>query len=176
MGIHHLDIFRYLFGDPEKIIAVARKDPRTAFEHIDGISQVTFKYENDFMATTLDDVWAWPGEGAEQDIYIKWRVEGLDGMARGTIGWPKYPVRTPSTLDFTTKKYPGCWIEPRWDSVWFPDAFAGTMAQLLRAVETGTEPEINGLDNLKTLAAVDACYRSIEQERTVSLEEIMNEI
>ena len=71
MGIHHLDIFRYLFGDPEKITAVTRKDPRTTFEHIDGISQVTYKYGNDFMATTLDDVWTGPTTEAEQDIYIK---------------------------------------------------------------------------------------------------------
>jgi predicted dehydrogenase len=175
MGIHHIDIFRYLFGDPLKITASTRKDPRTAFDHIDGISQYTFQYENDFMATSLDDVWAWPGEGAEQDIYIKWRVEGLDGMAQGTIGWPKYPVRTPSTLDFTTKQYPNYWFKPRWDKVWFPDAFQGTMAQLLRAVESGTEPEIGGEDNIKSLAAVEACYRSIKEERTVYLEEILNE-
>ena len=29
MAVHHLDIFRYLFGDPEKITAVCRTDPRT---------------------------------------------------------------------------------------------------------------------------------------------------
>ncbi len=23
--------------------------------------------------------------------YIKWRVEGTEGMAEGTIGWPEYP-------------------------------------------------------------------------------------
>jgi hypothetical protein len=32
--------------------------------------------------------------------------------------------------------------------VWFPDAFAGTMAQLLCALEEGTEPETSGRDNL----------------------------
>jgi len=173
MGIHHVDTFRYLFGDPERITAVARKDPRTRFEHIDGITQYTFQYADDFMATSLDDVWAWPGEGCEKDIYIRWRVEGLDGMARGTIGWPLYPERAPSTLDFTTRQDPGKWFKPRWDKVWFPDAFQGTMAQLLRAVENGTEPEISGEDNLKTLAAVEGCYLSIREGRTVSLSEIL---
>ncbi len=176
MGIHHLDVFRYLFGDPEKITAVTRKDPRTAFEHIDGISQVTYKYANDFMATTLDDVWAGPAEGAEKDYYIRWRVEGTDGIAQGTISWFNYPVPTPSTMDFTTKQFPGYWFKPRWNKVWFPDAFQGTMAQLLRAVESGTEPEISGRDNLKTLAAVDASYRSIAEERTVALAEVLREI
>lgn len=168
MGIHHIDIFRYLFGDPEKITAVTRKDPRTTFEHIDGISQYTFQYANGIMATSLDDVWAWAGEGTEKDIYIKWRVEGTRGMAKGTIGWPSYPQRTPSTLEFTTLDEPNQWFKPTWDSVWFPDAFKGTMAQLLRAVESDQEPEISGQDNLKTMEAIDACYASIAENRTIN--------
>jgi predicted dehydrogenase len=174
MGIHHIDAFRYLFGNPEKITALARRDPRTQFKHIDGISQYTFQYANELMATSLDDVWAWPGEGTEKDIYIKWRVVGLEGMAQGTIGWPSYPERTPSTIEFTTKKSPHQWHRPTWDAVWFPDAFQGTMAQLLRAVETGSEPEISGRDNLLTMAVVDGCYRSIAEGRTISFKEALN--
>ena len=169
MGIHHIDSFRYLFGDPQRVTALTRQDPRTQFHHIDGISQYTFQYSNGFMATSLDDVWAWPGEGSEKDIYIKWRVEGIDGMAQGTIGWPEYPEPTPSTLEFTSKQFPGKWIRPKWDKVWFPDAFQGTMAQLLVAVENNTEPEISGRDNLITMAIIDACYESIKEQRTINL-------
>jgi predicted dehydrogenase len=171
MGIHHIVIFRYLFGDPERVTAVARRDPRTLFPHIDGITQYTFSFANELMATSLDDVWAWPGEGVEKDLYIKWRVEGLEGMAQGTIGWPYYPERIPSTLEFTTRQAPGQWFRPSWNSVWFPDAFQGTMAQLLCAVESDTEPEIGGRDNLKTMVLVDACYRSIREGRTVLFSE-----
>ncbi|MFC3840229.1 Gfo/Idh/MocA family protein [Paenibacillus sp. MAH-36] len=172
MGIHHIDVFRYLFGDPVKVTAVTRSDPRTKFPHIDGISQYTFQYANELMATSLDDVWAWPGEGTEKDISIKWRVEGLNGMAQGTIGWPVYPERSPSTLAFTTRQAPNQWFRPTWEEVWFPDAFQGTMAQLLRAVETDSEPEIGGRDNLKSMAAVDACYKSIAEGRTVLFSEV----
>jgi len=171
MGIHHIDTFRYLFGDPERVTTVTRQDPRTKFSHIDGISQYTFQYSNGFMATSLDDVWAWPGEGTEKDIYIKWRVESMDGMAQGTIGWPKYPEPTPSTLEFTSNQFPGKWIRPKWDKVWFPDAFQGTMAQLLVAVEKNAEPEISGMDNLTTMAIIDACYQSIKEQRTIYLSE-----
>jgi len=176
MGIHHIDIMRYLFGDPKSVTALARPDPRTKFDHIDGISQYAFQYSNGLLATSLDDVWAWPGEGTEKDIYIKWRVEGTDGMAQGTIGWPTYPERTPSTLMCTSNKTKGGWFKPKWDAVWFPDAFQGTMAQLLRAVETDTEPEIGGRDNLKTMAAVEACYDSIERKTTVLFEERVKSI
>lgn len=173
MGIHHIDIFRYLLGDPEAITAVCRTDPRTQFEHFDGITQYTYHYADGKMATSLDDVWAWPNDPCEKDIYIKWRVEGTEGMATGTIGWPAYPQRQPSTLKFTCKSYPHQWIEPRWDTVWFPDAFRGTMSSLLCAIENGTTPEISAEDNLGTIACVEACYQSIKQKRTVALAEIL---
>jgi predicted dehydrogenase len=93
-------------------------------------------------------------------------------MASGTIGWPVYPAREPSTLRLTTKQVKG-WIEPKWDTVWFPDAFMGTMGSFLRAVESGGEPEIGIEDNLKTIGCVEACYASIREERTITLKEIM---
>lgn len=172
MGIHHVDSFRFLFGDPAEITCVCRTDPRSKFQHVDGITQYTFKYENDFMATSLDDVWAWPEDPCEKDIYIRWRVEGTEGMAEGTIGWPMYPDRCPSTIRFMSKRHPA-WVAPKWDTVWFPDAFEGTMSGLLRAVEQGTEPEISARDNVRTIACVEACYRSIREKRTVALKELL---
>ncbi len=173
MGIHHIDIFRYLFGDPDRITTVCRTDPRSQFPHVDGITQYTYQYDNGFMATSLDDVWAWPGDPCEKDIYIKWRVEGTDGMATGTIGWPLYPAREPSTFKMTCKAYPNTWIAPSWDTVWFPDAFRGTMSSLLCAVENGTEPEISAGDNINTIACVEACYASIREQKTVKLADIL---
>jgi predicted dehydrogenase len=176
MSIHHLDTFRYLFGDPVRVFASVRPDPRTAkkFAHTDGICLYILEYASGLRCSSWDDVWAGPAlEGAEKDIYIRWRVEGLDGMARGTIGWPEYPNPTPSTLDFTTKQQPGYWLSPRWKEVWFPDAFAGTMAQLLVALEEKSEPEISGQDNLKTMALVDACYMSAKEHRAVEIREVI---
>jgi len=46
------------------------------------------------------------------------------------------------------------------------------MAQLLIALETKTEPEISGRDNLKTMALVDAAYKSAAEHRAVKLSEI----
>ena len=176
MSIHHMDSFRFLFGDPVRIFASVRPDPRTneKFAHEDGICLYILEYESGLRAASCDDVWTGPArEGAEGDIYIRWRVEGTDGMARGTIGWPEYPDPSPSTMDFTTKGQPG-WMQPRWDEVWFPDAFAGPMAQLLCALENGTEPEIGGEDNLRTMALVEAAYQSVAEHRAVELEEILN--
>lgn len=176
MSIHHLDTFRYWFGTPQRVFASVRPDPRTArqFPHEDGICLYILEYENGVRASSWDDVWTGPAhEGAESDIGIRWRVEGTEGLATGTIGWPDYPAPTPSTLKFTTTKHPGCWFEPRWNEVWFPDAFTGTMAQLMCAVEENREPEIGGQDNLETMALVDACYRSAKEHRAVEIAEVL---
>jgi len=179
MSIHHLDTFRYWFGDPVRVYASVRKDPRTLkkFEHEDGIAMYILEYANGFRAMSCDDVWAVPdGVPARKgsgDIGINWRVEGTQGLARGTIGWPEYPAPTPSTIDFATTQAPGQWFQPRWKEVWFPDAFVGTMAQLLCALEEDREPEIGGADNLKTMALVEACYVSAKEKRAVEIREIL---
>ena len=172
MSIHHLDTFRYWFGDPLRVYASVRPDPRTTFPHEDGICLYILEYASGLRAMGCDDVWSGPAkEGAAADIGIRWRVEGTTGMARGTIGWPKYPERTPSTLDFTTTESDQ-WHSPRWNEVWFPDAFVGPMAQLLCAMEQNGVPEISGEDNLKTMALVEACYRSAREHRAIDLAEI----
>jgi predicted dehydrogenase len=176
MSIHHLDTFRYWFGEPTRVIASVRPDPRTAaqFAHTDGICLYILEYDDGMRAAGWDDVWTGPAlEGAADDIGIRWRVEGTTGAARGTIGWPAYPDRVPSTLDFTSVHRGPNWLTPRWNEVWFPDAFAGPMAELLCAIEDGAEPSLSGRDNLNTMALVEACYISAREHRAVEPREIL---
>lgn len=174
MSIHHLDCFRFLFGDPEFVFASARTDPRTQFPHRDGIVLYILEYANGLRASSWDDVWAGPArEGAASDNYIKWRVEGTDGLAQGTIGWPGYPNSVPSTIRFATKRNPGVWFAPQWDEVWFPDAFQGTMGELLDSLTESRVPKIGGRENLGTVALVDACYRSLDEHRPVRIQDII---
>jgi predicted dehydrogenase len=171
MSIHHIDVFRYLFGDPEGMFVSVRTDPRTSFDHVDGICLYVLEWADGMRASGWDDVWAGPDDGAEGDIYIKWRVEGTEGLAWGTIGWPTYPERQPSTLKFSSNSQPGVIFEPRWPEVWFPDAFQGTMGQLLGALD-GAPLEIGARDNLETMALLEAGYRSISEKRFVRVDEI----
>jgi predicted dehydrogenase len=174
MSIHHLDTFRFWFGEPEGVFASVRPDPRTArtFAHEDGIALYILEYSSGMRATGWDDVWAGPEECA-QDIGIRWRVEGTEGLARGTIGWPEWPKRVASTIDFTSVRRGREWISPRWSETWFPDAFAGPMAELLVAVQTGSGLTLSGRDNLNTMALVEACYQSARERRAVSPREII---
>ncbi len=170
VSIHHIDAFRYLFGEPESIFVSARKDPRTAFPHEDGICLYILEYANGMRAAAWDDVWTGPRSG-QDDLkpYIKWRVEGTEGMAEGTIGWPEYPNHAPSTVTFMTAAQPNVWFTPRWNEVWFPDAFRGPMSELMRAIATDSQPATNGADNLKTMAIIEAGYLSIRERRSVPI-------
>ncbi|MCA9039166.1 MAG: Gfo/Idh/MocA family oxidoreductase [Planctomycetaceae bacterium] len=180
MSIHHLDTFRYWFGTPQRIYASVRPDPRTAkqFEHEDGICLYILEYENGLRATSWDDVWAGPNNeliqaAMQEAIGINWRIEGTEGLARGTIGWPKYPERTPSTIDYLTASNPHEWQRPRWQEVWFPDAFVGPMAELLHSLITGEPCPLNGRENLQTMALVEAAYQSAKEHRAVEISEIL---
>ena len=136
MSIHHLDVFRFLFGDPPP--SCARSGTIRA-----GTSPTTTAWRSTSSSTRMGCA-ARLGRllhlGRGQ---IGWRVEGTEGTAKGTIGWPDYPAGSPSTIDYV-RRADGEWQAPRWKEQWFPDAFAGTMAQLMHAIETGTEPEISG--------------------------------
>ncbi len=171
MSVHHLDVLRHLFGEPCEITTQARTDPRTLFDHRDGICVSTLKFPSGLMALSLEDVWAGPRqEGYDDDAFISWRVEGLDGVAKGTIGWPD---GTPSTLTYNSRLATrGSWLTPRWQTTWFPYAFIGVMEQLQYALRTGTEPALTCADNIKTLALVEAGYLSMAEMRTVRLSEI----
>ncbi|HIY66772.1 MAG TPA: Gfo/Idh/MocA family oxidoreductase, partial [Candidatus Agrococcus pullicola] len=170
MSVHHLDALRFLFGEPEQIYTAVRTDPRTAFEHTDGVVASTITFPGGLLALSLEDVWGSPrNESFESDFYIRWRVEGTEGVAKGTLGWPD---GAPSTLEYASNLTTGgTWIRPEWTTEWFPHAFIGVMEQLQYALATGTPPALSVADNVNTMALIEAGYRSIAENRPVGLAE-----
>ncbi len=166
MSVHHLDTFRYWLGEPERVLASTRPDPRTKFAHSDGINLYILEFESGARASAWDDVWAGPAkEGSASEIAVRWRFEGTRGLALGEIFWPRWPEVAPSTIDIATIDQGGEWYRPRWDATWFPGAFSGTMAGLMVAIEHGVEPDISGRDNLRTLALCEAVLRGAREHR-----------
>jgi predicted dehydrogenase len=97
-------------------------------------------------------------------------VDGTEGVAKGTIGWP---TGAASTLTYASKTATGGeWVAPSWETMWFPHAFVGVMEQLQHAVATGTPPALSVEDNVRTVQLIEAGYRSIAEGRTVRLSEI----
>jgi hypothetical protein len=173
MSIHHLDCMRHWFGDPERLFCSVRPDPRTGFPHQDGICTYVLEYASGMRAVIIDDVWTGPvREGAPGEIRIEWRIEGLDGLAIGEIGWCKDPYTSPSAMRYGRKGDPAM-VVAALEGSWFPDAFAGTMGDLLQALASGDPCVLAGEDNLRTLALIEAAELSVKERRSVALEEII---
>ena len=173
MSIHHLDCIRHWHGDPEAIYCSTRPDPRTTFPHHDGICTGILEYADGFRATIIDDVWTGPAhEGCPADIRIEYRIEGTEGLAIGRIGWCQDPYTSPSTLRHAAKGDQD-FISADLNGSWFPDAFGSTMLDLLNALRNDSAPSLNGRDNLKTIALVEAAVISSQEQRRVRLDEIL---
>ena len=162
MSVHHIDQMRVLFGDPVRVWAYARKTPGQ--EHFgETIAQYALVYDDGFLASSVDDGVNW-----STDFGITYRIQGTDGVILGEIGWPR---GTYSTLKLQ-RRGEEAWSEPKFSRMWFPDAFSATMGELMCAVEERRAPSNSGRDNLGTMRAVMAAYRSIDEKREVGLDEI----
>ncbi len=172
MSIHHLDCMRFWFGDPERLFCSMRPDPRTTFPHDDGICTYVLEYASGLRAVIIDDVWTGPAqEGCPGDVRIEWRVEGLEGVAIGDIGWCKDPYTSPSSIRHATKGDED-FKRPTLEGSWFPDAFGGTMGDVFSALDTGEPCALSARDNLGTLTLIEAAQRSVREHRAVSFSEI----
>jgi len=160
-GVHHLDLFRFLFGEPSKVLAVLGRYPGQP-EPGETIAQYTLLYDGGLIASALDDGFTWTS-----DTGVSFRIEGTQGVAKGAFGWPR---RVPDALQLCSLSLGRGWVTPEFRTAFYPDSFLGTMADFLDAVATGRPPLTSGRDNLKTLALAFAAYRSAAEGRQVSPE------
>lgn len=71
------------------------------------------------------------------------------------------PTLLEQQVSLTTAEGTG---SPRLKGAWFPDGFAGTMGELLCAIEEGREPSHSARDNLRSLAVCFAALASADEE------------
>jgi predicted dehydrogenase len=166
-SIHYIDSLRYLLGDPAFVFTSGSRAPgETTQAETKTLSTWEYTSGLQVLIDACHSTW-------QDDPYAVFRLEGTEGVIKGTIGLMyNYPSGRPDTLEFMSKRNPGYWFSARLDSMWIPDAFVGPMASLMRAIENGTEPETSGRDNLRTLQIVFAEYRSMAEKLAVRPEEI----
>jgi predicted dehydrogenase len=166
-SIHYLDSLRALFGEPERVTAVHGRFPDQP-EAGETRTATLLEYASGLIALVDVNHHNW-----SDDAYARFRLLGSDGIVAGTIGLLyDYPRGRVDTLAYQANAEPGAWHEADLRTRWIPDAFAGPMASLMAAIETGGEPETSGADNLGTLRVVHAAYRSAAERRAVAPAEI----
>ena len=173
MSIHHLDALRYLFGDPETITTIARADPRTSFAHTDGITH--FEPALSRRADRAVDggclggprqrgrrrrcLHQMAGRGNRRRRQRHDRLAGLSRRQPVDIALCRRDRRAANGSRQAGRRNGS------------RDAFAGVMEQLQYALDRNEAPALTGADNVKTMALIEAGYRSIAENRPVALSE-----
>jgi predicted dehydrogenase len=166
-SIHYHDSLRFLFGEPQRVTAVHGRFPG---QPETGETRTTTVLEYESGLITLVDV---NHHNWSDDAHARFRFLGSDGIITGTIGLLyDYPHGRLDTLSYQANEEPRVWHDAPLRTRWIPDAFAGPMASLMEAIESGGEPETSGEDNLGTLRVVHAAYRSAAEGRGIVPAEI----
>ncbi len=166
-SIHYLDTIRALTGREPRLVFA---DGTTLPDYpTGGETRTTIQliFEGTLRATVLDNH---HNSGGLADQYAVFRVEGTEGTAVAELGLLKnYPHGAPDSFRYTSQRLePGTWIAPVLEGTWFPDAFIGTMASVMRGLEGAPRaPETSVRDNLGTLRLVLAAYQSMAEARAI---------
>ena len=166
-SIHYHDVVRWFMGEPESVYAVGGRTPgQLPIGETRTVS--TYRFANGSSALVHANHVNRGGDNSAE-----FRIDGVDGAIRGTIGLLyDYPDGRPDTLEVSSRTLPtDGWVPYPVTQRWIPDAFVGTMGSVLDAIATGSTPRTSARDNVKTVELVDALYRSMNENRVVSLGE-----
>jgi predicted dehydrogenase len=158
-SIHYIDLMRSFLGDPESVMAKTLKHP--AKELSSSRSTILFDY-GDTMHAVINTNHDHAFGPHNQESFIKW--EGTKGAIKARMGLlMDYPHGVPDKFEYCLLeegKAPE-WKEIQLEGSWFPDAFIGTMASLMRykSGETDVLPT-HVEDVIKTMAVVESAYQS----------------
>ena len=170
-SIHYLDVIRFLTDkEPELLFCDGSTKPGYP---TDGETRLCLHliFDGDLRATILTNHHASYGLEGQQSEF---RVDGSEGAAIRKLGLlMNYPKGLPDAYRFTSQKLDGeRWVSVGFDETWFPDAFVGPMASLMRALGGEIErPETDVHDNLKTLRLAFAAYESMRSRTLVRMAE-----
>jgi predicted dehydrogenase len=164
LGIHILDVARFLFGDVVSLSATtSRVNPRIRGEDV-----ATMLLRHAGGATSVVDcsyATRLPAENFPQTLL---EVDGAEGTLRLDAGY-RLTVCGPGgvrELEVAPPLLP--WAERPWHNI--QESVLLIQQHFVECVLAGREPETSGADNVETLALVHAAYASAEREgETVAL-------
>ena len=159
-SVHYLDLIRSFLGQPRSVMA--RTVPHPDLPKLASVSStIILDYPDPVRATITTNHMHRFGP-KHQESYLKW--EGTKGAIKARIGLlMDYPRGVGDEFEYCLL---GEGRDPEWVKVpiegsWFPEAFIGAMAQMMRARE-GSAPDMptSVEDVIKTMACVEAAYES----------------
>lgn len=167
LGIHSLDIARYLFGDATRMTARTRRiNPAIAGEdvatmlldHEDGVTSIVdvsyaSKLPEEPFPETFVEIDGDKGTLRLSKDY-KLVVHGIDGTRESVVA--------PNLL---------AWASQPWHNI--QESVALIQKHWIERLGERREPDTSGRDNLKTFALVEAAYLSAERGETIDLKDLL---
>jgi predicted dehydrogenase len=155
-SIHYLDAIRFLAGEPDGVLC--RALPHPAFDGFRDVrSSIILDYGQRIRCSLLLNH-AHRQDRTHRASFLK--VEGTAAAAFLTMGVNiDYPIGARDTLQLSTPS--GEWESVPLRGSWFTEAFEGPMSNLQRFVAGEDQALVSPVDDaIKTMALVEACYRS----------------
>jgi predicted dehydrogenase len=161
-SIHYLDTIRWLAGEPDGVYCRVVAHPELP-EFRDTRSTIILDY-GDRIRCSLTLNHTHRAGLRHRASHLK--VEGTLGAALLTLGVNlDYPVGPPDTLQVSLGN--GNWQDVPLRGSWFIEAFEGPMSNLQRFVSGDDTVLVGSVDDaIRTMALVEACYRSSAGGRT----------
>lgn len=167
LGIHILDIARFLFGDVATISASTRRvNPKIRAEDV-----ATMMLVHECGATSIVDcsyATSLPRENFPETLL---EIDGSEGTLRLDAGYRMTVHNAGGTVthDISPPLLP--WAERPWHNI--QESVFNIERHFVDCLAGGLAPETSGIDNLKTLALVYAAYASAaEGNRAVPMREV----
>ena len=157
-SVHHLDCIRHFLGNPKGIYAKTLRHPE--LDMPESRTAMILDYGDTIRANIQTNHFHRFGP-RHQESYIKW--EGTEGAIKAKMGLlMNYPNGVPDLFEVCTfQKGDPVWEEIPLEGSWFPHAFVGAMAQVMRAADGDASAMVTSVEEcIHTMAGVEAAYQS----------------
>jgi D-apiose dehydrogenase len=167
LGIHALDIARYLLGDAHNVSAhITRVNPK-----IKGEDVATIMLDHGNGVTSIVDCSYATHLETEPFPETLIELDGSKGTIRLAQGY-KVTVTSPSGTrhqDVSPPLLP--WASKPWHNI--QESVALIQQHWVDCLRSGKEPETSGRDNFKTFALVEAVYQSAASGQTIDVQRLL---
>jgi len=166
LGIHILDIARYLLGDATTITTrTARINPNIAGEDV-----ATMLLDHEGGATSVVDCSYATKLEVEPFPETLVEIDGGDGTIRLAQGYRMTVTSRGKTTvsDVSPQLYP--WASRPWHNI--QQSVVEIQQHWIDCLKAGREPATSGSDNLKTFMLVEAAYRGAGTRKPVAMADI----
>ncbi len=168
LGIHALDVARYLLGDAHYVSArIARINPA-----IKGEDVATIMLDHGAGVTSIVDCSYASILETENFPETLVEIEGNKGSLRLTKNYQLAVTTKSGTKNHDVSPPVLPWASRPWHNI--QESVVIIQQHWVDCLRKGKTPHTSGLDNLQTLGLVEAVYQSAKTGQTVSLSEILS--